>query len=528
MGTFRWILTCSALYSATLLYGLDTTIVADVQVPIVEKFGQIEKMTWIGAAFPLGSVAIILPLGVMYESFDSKWLYIMSFALFETGSALCGASPNMNALIIGRVIAGIGGSGLYLGNLNIFASLTAIQERPMYVAGAGLCWGVGAILGPVIGGAFAKSSATWRWVRTTTDISFYINLVVAAFSGPTYLFSLPSIPARPGVSTLKKISEVDILGTTLFAGIFAMFIIPLTLAEGSWAWGAASTIICLALCGVLTATFIVQQAFSILTTPERRIFPVGLLYSRTMILLFISTSATSTNLFIPVYYIPIYFQFTRGDEPIQAAVRLLPFVLVGVFTTMLSGGIMPKSGFYMPWYVLSGVMGTTGGALMYTVKSSTSVATAYGYSILIAIGAGGCLQLGYSIAQAINPVSKHPSAIRFINMAQLGGTTIALTIAGRLFQTYAFKNVKNAVAGLGFTDAQVSAAVSGAQGTLFDSLTPQVRAAVLEGIVKAISKAYVLVIAGGSTTLICSFFMKREKLFQNKVSPVEEILEQKE
>ena len=115
MGTLRWILTCSALYSATLLYGLDTTIVADVQVPIVQRFGHIEKMTWIGAAFPLGSVAIILPLGVMYESFDSKWLYIVSFALFEAGSALCGGSPTLNALIIGRVLAGIGGSGLYLG-----------------------------------------------------------------------------------------------------------------------------------------------------------------------------------------------------------------------------------------------------------------------------------------------------------------------------------------------------------------------------------------------------------------------------
>lgn len=115
MGTLRWILTCGALYSATLLYGLDTTIVADVQVPIVERFGHIDQLTWIGAAFPLGSVAIILPLGVLYEKLDSKWLYIGSFALFEAGSALCGGAPNMTALIVGRVIAGIGGSGLYLG-----------------------------------------------------------------------------------------------------------------------------------------------------------------------------------------------------------------------------------------------------------------------------------------------------------------------------------------------------------------------------------------------------------------------------
>lgn len=335
------------------------------------------------------------------------------------------------------------------------------------------------------------------------------------------MFFLPSIQRKPGVPTLKKISQIDILGTTLLAGIFALFIIPLTLAEGSWAWSDASTITCLVLSGALTVIFIGQQAFSILTTPERRIFPVDLLHIRTVIVLFVATAATSTNLFIPVYYIPIYFQFTRGDEPVQAAVRLLPFILVGVATTMLSGSTMPRTGFYMPWYVLSGVAGTTGGALMYTVKSSTSAGTVYGYSILIAIGAGGCLQLGYSIAQAILPVAKQSAAIRFINMSQLGGTTIALTIAGRVFQTYSFRNVKQALAGLGFTDGQVRAAVAGAQGTLFDSLTPKVREAVLEGIVKATAKAYILVIVGGTTTLICSSIMKREKLFQKAVTPVE-------
>jgi hypothetical protein len=348
--------------------------------------------------------------------------------------------------------------------------------------------------------------------------AFYINLVVAGFSGPIYLFCLPSIHPRRGDKLMKRILEIDMVGATLVAGIFALFIIPLTLAEGNWAWGDASTIVCLVLCGVLTVVFLGQQAFAILTTKERRIFPVALLHSRTLVLLFISTAATSTKLFIPVYYIPLYFQFTRGDEPMEAAVRLLPFVLIGVFTTMLSGGIMPRTGLYMPWYTLSGVFGTVGGALMYTVDSSTSAGAVYGYSILIAIGAGASLQLGYSIAQAIIPVAQQPDAVRFMNMSQLGGTTIALTIAGRVFQTYAFKNVKNALSGLGFTDDQVGAAVSGAQGEIFNDLSPAVRQAVLDGIIDATSKAYILVIVGGVTTLICSMFMKREKLFQKAVA----------
>lgn len=35
--------------------------------------------------------------------------------MFEIGSAVCGAAPSMNALIVGRVIAGMGGAGSYLG-----------------------------------------------------------------------------------------------------------------------------------------------------------------------------------------------------------------------------------------------------------------------------------------------------------------------------------------------------------------------------------------------------------------------------
>jgi len=51
----------------------------------------------------------------MNETFQIKWIIIGSLILFEAGSALCGAAPNMNALIVGRVIAGLGGAGAYIG-----------------------------------------------------------------------------------------------------------------------------------------------------------------------------------------------------------------------------------------------------------------------------------------------------------------------------------------------------------------------------------------------------------------------------
>jgi len=60
----------------------------------------------------MGSVSVILLFGWLYELFEIKYLLMASILLFEIGSAICGAAPNMNAMIIGRVVAGMGGSGM--------------------------------------------------------------------------------------------------------------------------------------------------------------------------------------------------------------------------------------------------------------------------------------------------------------------------------------------------------------------------------------------------------------------------------
>lgn len=129
-----------------------------------ETFEDIQNLPWIGIGFPMASVAVILVIGQLYGMFNIKFLILSSIFIFEVGSAICGAAPSSAALVVGRVIAGIGGAGLYLGALNYFSVYAEPKELPLYNALIGLSWGVGAILGPVIGGAFSVSSATWRWV----------------------------------------------------------------------------------------------------------------------------------------------------------------------------------------------------------------------------------------------------------------------------------------------------------------------------------------------------------------------------
>ena len=67
-----------------------------------------------------GSFITVLPLGKLYGKYNARSLYIISEILFLASSALCGAAPNMNAMIVGRVFLGMSGNGVYFGILVLF------------------------------------------------------------------------------------------------------------------------------------------------------------------------------------------------------------------------------------------------------------------------------------------------------------------------------------------------------------------------------------------------------------------------
>lgn len=59
-----------------------------------------------------------------------KYTFLTFLALFEMGSAICGAAQSSTMLIIGRTVAGLGGSGLGNGALNIITESIPLHKRP--------------------------------------------------------------------------------------------------------------------------------------------------------------------------------------------------------------------------------------------------------------------------------------------------------------------------------------------------------------------------------------------------------------
>lgn len=501
---WKWFIVVTAIYSSQFLFALDNTIVANIQPIIVTRFDAVVKLPWISVAFLIGAASTNLVWGKIFAQFNAKWTYIICMIVFEVGSAVCGAAPNMNAFIIGRAICGFSGAGMYVGLMTMLAVTTTIQERPVYVSGAGFTWGVGTVLGPIIGGAFSDSSASWRW-------SFYINLCIGALCAPVYLFMLPNKDPRPGVSLAGRARELDYVGSILTIGAFVAGVMAVSFGGATYPWNSGKIIGLFVCSGVLFILLGIRQGLPLFTTAARRIFPVEFFKSRTALILFAMTAAGGTCIFLPVYMLPIYFQFTRGDSAIVSGVRLLPFIILMIVAVIANGAILSSHGLYMPWYLAGGILVLIGGALMYTVGLSTAVANIYGYTILIGFGVGLFSQASFSVAQAVVPPEMAAAAVGFISCAQISGCTIALAIANAVFLNQSIDGIQAILPNI--PEEEIKQTIAGVGSHLFESLTPAAKQEVLKVLVKASNMSYILVMTAGALVLVLSLLMKRERLF---------------
>jgi hypothetical protein len=81
------------------------------------------------------------------------------------------------------------------------------------------------------------------------------------------------------------------------------------------------------------------------------------------------------------------------------------------------------------------------------------------------------------------------------------------------------KNLTHVLRGQGFSQADIRRAIAGAQSTLFEKLSPEIKDQATAGITAAMSRVYIISIAAGAFTVICAAVMKKERLFSGAPPP---------
>jgi DHA2 family multidrug resistance protein len=159
----------ASIMLATFMQGVDTTI-ANVALPHMQGSFSCsqDQIAWVVTSY-IVAAAIMTPLtGWLAGRFGIKYVFLISVIGFTIASALCGAATSLAQLVIYRLLQGVCGAAL----VPLSQSVLLHINPPERHAKAMSVWGMGVILGPIVGpalGGWLTDDYSWRWV-------FYINL----------------------------------------------------------------------------------------------------------------------------------------------------------------------------------------------------------------------------------------------------------------------------------------------------------------------------------------------------------------
>jgi MFS transporter, DHA2 family, multidrug resistance protein len=156
---------------AAFMEVLDTSI-ANVALPyIAGNLGASnDQSTWVLTSY-LVSNAVVLPISGWFAGvLGRKWFFMTCVVIFTVSSLLCGFAPSLGAIIVFRILQGLGGGGLQPMAQAILADTFPPEQRGLAFALYGVTVIVAPTVGPTLGG-WITDNYTWRWI-------FFINVPV--------------------------------------------------------------------------------------------------------------------------------------------------------------------------------------------------------------------------------------------------------------------------------------------------------------------------------------------------------------
>lgn len=157
----------AALVGVTLGSGvaiLDGSVVNVALRSIGAELGaSLAQLQWVVNGYLLALASLVLVGGALGDRLGRRRVYLVGVAWFGIASALCAAAPGPWALVVLRVLQGVGAALLTPGALAIIQSSFRREDRAAAI-GTWAGWsGIAAALGPLVGGWLVEH-ASWRWV----------------------------------------------------------------------------------------------------------------------------------------------------------------------------------------------------------------------------------------------------------------------------------------------------------------------------------------------------------------------------
>ena len=417
-STAKLLLVMSSIWLGCFLAALDSTIIATLSAPISASFNSLSLLSWLASAYLIANAALQPLSGRLTDILSRRTGLIFSNVFFAAGNLICGLAQDEWVMILGRVVAGIGGGGLTAISTFIGSDLVPLRKRGLWQGFGNICYGVGAGLGGVFGGWV---NDTWGWRN-----AFLVQVPLTVISGIMVFFTI-KIPVKQTEESAWK--RIDFLGAISLITTLVLLLLGLNSGGNIVPWTHPLVLTTLPLSAVSLAAFIYIES-KIATEP---VIPVRLLLNRTVLSACLTNWLTTMCTFAVLFYGPIYFQ-VKGLSTTQAGARLIPQSIGVGIGSVLSGLIMRWTGRYYFLNVGTQIIFVGAGVFISTFNLTTPDWEPFVAFLLAGIGYSSMLTL--TLLALIAAVDhKDHSVITSASYAfRSTGSAIGITIASAVFQ----------------------------------------------------------------------------------------------
>jgi MFS transporter, DHA2 family, methylenomycin A resistance protein len=378
--------------------------------------GRVSDLQWIVDAYTLAFASFLLSAGTAGDRYGNKEVFGAGFVLFTLASVFCGTATSLVALIVARVLQGVGAA------LIIPCSLTLLNhafEDPLQRAKAFGWWagsgGVSVAAGPLIGGVLVHIFG-WRSI-------FFVNLPVglaALLLTIRYIKEEKPLPGR----------KIDLAGQIV--SLLSLASLTTVLIEGAnWGWGSPRVI------GLTAGFFLLAILFLLIETRQSDpMLPLTLFHSVQFSVASALGLLLSFSFYGLIFTLSLYFQQVRHYTPLKTGLAFLP--VTGLLTVMnvFAGQLAARRGVRFP-IVVGFVTGAIG---FFWLGFSTNESAGYANILppLLGIGAGVPLILPpiTSVVLASVDRSQVGLASATLNAGRQIGAAAGVAVLGSLLPAY--------------------------------------------------------------------------------------------
>ena len=351
-----------------LMVGLDVTIV-NVALPDVgrELHATVSGLQWVVDAYTLVLASLLMLSGSTADRLGRRRTFVVGLSVFSAGSLLCSLAPNLELLILFRMMQAVGGSMLNPVAMSIITNtFTDPRERAQAVGIWGAVVGISMALGPVIGGLLV-SAVGWRSI-------FWINIPVGIVAITLALRYIPE-------SKAPRARRFDPVGQVCMIVLFAALTYGIIEAPDK-GWASAPIVACF---GLAAAALV-----GLLRYEPRRSDPlIDLRFFRSVP--FAAATVTAVAAFAALggflFLNTLYLQEVRGLSALHAGLDTMPMAIMTMAASPISGRIVGRQGPRLP-LLTSGCAIAVALALLSRMEPTTPFTLLFIAYVIFGLGFG--------------------------------------------------------------------------------------------------------------------------------------------